>query len=73
MARPDTTPLNDLKMKYKKYSGLEPDIYLEFVNNLDLVSKDPVFMDRARDSLRRLSTYAPQPDEFDLDEEILKR
>jgi len=68
IARTDTAPLNDLKMKYKKYSGLEPDIYLEFVNNLELVPKDPVFMDRAVDALRRLSAYAP-----DLDDEILKR
>lgn len=68
MARPSTTPLTDLKMKYKKYSGLEPEIYLEFVNNLDLVPKDPVFMDRAVDALRRLSAYAPDLDEFDLDE-----
>ena len=66
MARPSTDPLNDLKMKYKKYSGLEPELYLEFVNNMDLVPKDPVFLYRAIDALRRLSAYAP--DEFDLDE-----
>ena len=65
MARPDTT---DLKMKYKKYSGLEPEIYLEFVNNLDLAPKDPVFLYRANDALRRLTAYAP-----DMDEEVLKR
>ena len=73
IARIKTEPLNDLKMKYKKYSGLEPEIYLEFVNNLELVPKDPVFLDRAVDALRRLSAYAPDPDEFDLDDEILKR
>ena len=68
MARPSTAPLKDLQMKYKKFSGLEPDLYLEFVTNLDLVPKDPVFLGRAIDALRRLSMYAPNSDEFDLDE-----
>ena len=62
------------QLKFKKYSGVQPDLYLQYVNNLQLCDstlENPEMasyhLSNALENMRDLALYIPQ---YDLDEDI---
>ena len=62
------------QLKFKKYSGVQPDLYLQYVNNLQLCDNNletpdiaSYHLSNALENMRDLSLYIPQ---YDLDEDI---
>lgn len=59
---PEVENLRDLKLKLKPYSGLNRDLYLRYVNNIELFgeSKDELFLYKALDNAQELQLYSSE-------------
>ena len=60
--RPEVENLRELKLKLKPYSGLNKDLYLRYVNNIELFgeSKDEIFLYKALDNAQELQLYGTE-------------
>lgn len=54
--------LRDLKLKLKPYSGLNSELYLRYVNNIELFgeSRDETFLRKALDNAHELQLYGSE-------------
>lgn len=58
--KPQLENLRDLKLKLKPYSGLNPDLYLKYVNNIELFGQthDEEFLYKALENAQDLQLYS---------------
>lgn len=60
--KPHPENLRDLKLKLKPYSGLNKDLYLRYVNNIELFgeTRDEEFLYKALDNAQELQLYGTE-------------
>jgi hypothetical protein len=67
--------IRELKLKFKKYSGVNPELYMSYINNLELMSQNlndsdmaSLYLYNAMDSIENLALYIPA---YDLTDDIM--
>jgi hypothetical protein len=58
--------VRELKLKFKKYSGVNPDLYISYINNLDLMAQHiddgdtaAMYLYKAIENIEDLALYIP--------------
>ena len=67
--------IRELKLKFKKYSGVNAELYMNYINNLELMSQNlndsnmaALYLYNAMDSIENLALYIPA---YDLTDDIM--